>query len=182
MDCSRGEDSGPTYPEPSTERGKPVLAWILALGYRAAMKESVPGARSMQLPTTQPLGLGIPRSSTPERRNALVIGLACMLCSACTSLKFERTGPDHGTFTSSAATFTFLSFDVPGPARDLAMGNAADSARPNLLIESDVVVPYLGWFDWVFDIIGVRYARVTGTWGTPVAETTASDARPGSNR
>ena len=164
------------------ERGKPILAWILALGYRAAMKESVPGARSIQLATSRPMALGMPRSRAPQHRHALVLGLALILCSACTSLKFKRTGPDHGTFTSSATTFTFLSFDVPGPARDLAMGNAADSARPNLLIESDVIVPYLGWFDWIFDIIGVRYARVTGTWGTPAAETTVSDARPGSNR
>ncbi len=112
-----------------------------------------------------------PRPTAPRSPRLLapsfLLAGCLLITSACSSLEFKRSGPNHGTFVSSATTFTILSFDFPGPARDVALGNAADSARPNLLVESDVVTPYLGWFDWLLDIIGVRHAKVTGTWGTP---------------
>jgi len=136
--------------------------------------------RPDQISTYRPELLTGPTRTIKSRSTRLCLpSLALLLLSSagCTSLEFERSGPEHGTFTSTATTFTFLSFDLPGPARDLALGNAADSARPNLLVESDVVVPYLGWFDWIFDIIGVRYAIVTGTWGTLPAETIGADAK-----
>jgi hypothetical protein len=117
-----------------------------------------------------------------KRNHALPLAFGLLLLSSCSSLEFKRTGPDHGTFSSSATTFTLLSFDLPGPARDLAMGNVADSARPNLLIESDVVTPYLGWFDWILDFVGVRHARITGTWGSWPDETRGAVATPESNR
>ena len=27
------------------------------------------------------------------------------------------------------------------------------------------MTPYLGPFDWLLDIVGIRYARISGTWG-----------------
>ena len=26
-------------------------------------------------------------------------------------------------------------------------------------------VPHLGWFDWILDFVGIRYAYIAGTWG-----------------
>ena len=96
-------------------------------------------------------------------------------------MKFERETETSGTFVSTGLAFTFLSMDFPGPALGIARGNASDARRPNTLVEKEHVFPYLGWFDWVFEIVGLRYAYVSGTWGFP-PETTDAGATPGSNR
>ena len=98
-------------------------------------------------------------------RNALLAALLALTFSACSSLDFQRTSPRAGTFTASALTFTFLSFDFPGDAAVVARGNVSDARQPNTVITNETVLPYLGWFDWLLDIIGLRYARLEGTWG-----------------
>ena len=103
----------------------------------------------------------------PRQKRGLFAVLVAVLVSSCASLDFQRTTETSGTFTSSAVAFTILSYDVPAPAQSIARGNAADSGRPELVIEDEVVFPYLWRLDWLLDIISIRYARVSGTWGTP---------------
>lgn len=87
--------------------------------------------------------------------------------SSCANLKIEKETRTSGTFRSTAASFTFLGIDFPAPALSIARGNAADSGRPGLIVEKETVIPYLGPLDWLFEIISVRYARVSGRWGDP---------------
>ena len=104
------------------------------------------------------------------RRCLAVLGLSvALLAGGCSSLDVRRTGPEGGTFRSRAWAFTILSYDLPGPALTRARGNAADSGRDDLVVEHETVIPYLGPVDWLLDLIGVRYARVSGTWGRPSA-------------
>ena len=97
------------------------------------------------------------------------LGLAALLLgtASCSSFDLRRSGPEGGTFRSSAWTFTILSKDLPAPALSLARERAADSGRADLVVERETVIPYLGPVDWLLDILGVRYARVSGTWGRP---------------
>ena len=83
------------------------------------------------------------------------------------TLRLSWDSATTGRFTSSAVSFTFLSFDLPSPALEMARNNAADMAQPNTLVEKETVFPYLGRLDWILDIICIRYASVTGTWGDP---------------
>jgi hypothetical protein len=78
---------------------------------------------------------------------------------------FERETQTSGTFESWGLAFTILSIDLPKPALDIARENAADANLPNLVVEKVTTFPYLGWFDWLLDIVGLRYARIGGTWG-----------------
>ena len=112
----------------------------------------------------------------PRARASLVTSLALaplLLAPACASVVFERETQTSGTFRSSGLAFTILSIDLPKPAIDIARENAADANLPNLVVEKVLVFPYLGWFDWLLDIIGLRYVRIRGTWGfagdTPAA-------------
>ena len=72
-----------------------------------------------------------------------------------------------GILDSTAWAFTFLGFDFPSAALGVARGNASDSGLPNLVILEQSVVPRLGPLDWLLDIIMVRRAHVSGTWGHP---------------
>jgi hypothetical protein len=78
----------------------------------------------------------------------------------------ERDTLTSGRFESKGVSFTFLSWDMPKPALDIARENARDSQLAQMRVESARVVPYLGHFDWLLDILGVRWARVSGTWGS----------------
>ena len=71
------------------------------------------------------------------------------------------------SFSSSAVAFTFLGKDYPAEALRLARANAADSTLPDMIVRKEWVFPYLWRLDFLLDIISVRYARVTGTWGKP---------------
>jgi hypothetical protein len=106
----------------------------------------------------------------PSRRAArsatLLSGLALAL-TACAGLSMERDTATSGTFRSSALTFTVLSLDMPGETIAIAQGNVADSGQPNLVIEGKLFFPYLGPLDWLLDIVSLRYARISGTWGFP---------------
>ena len=60
---------------------------------------------------------------------------------------------------------TILSVDLPKAALDIARENVSDSRATNLQVDKVKVRPDIGWFNWLFDIIGVRRAVIEGTWG-----------------
>jgi hypothetical protein len=99
----------------------------------------------------------------PMRLAALVCALA--LLSGCIHLDIQRETQTSGTFESTGWAFTFLSWDIPKAAHDIARENVSDARLPNVEITYSRVRPNWGWFDWIFDIIGVRYAKIQGTWG-----------------
>lgn len=101
----------------------------------------------------------------PKRRPflALALGLGLGLAS-CSNFKAVRTSETGGTFTSTGRAFTFLSWDMPRSALQIAQDNAADSGRPNVVVTKTRVTDW-GVFDWVLEIIGSRSAEVRGTWG-----------------
>jgi hypothetical protein len=101
-------------------------------------------------------------------RSFRALGLALfLLATSCASLNTQATSTTSGEFTSSAFSFTILSFDLPSPALQIARNNAADINQPNLLVQKETLFPYLGLLDWILDIISFRFAKVTGTWGDP---------------
>lgn len=101
------------------------------------------------------------RASSASRLAALALLLTL---ASCASVSVRGKSEERGTFRSTALTFTFFSYDFPGPALTIARANAADTHRPGLLVEHESVFPYLWKLDWLLDIIGVRYAVVEGTW------------------
>ena len=104
-----------------------------------------------------------PRPRSP-RSPFLLVALA-VLAPACASLKFERTSPHGGTFRSSAWALNLFGQDYPNDALLIARGNAADAERPNMVVTHELVVPKLPRFDWILDLLMIRYARIEGTWG-----------------
>ena len=58
---------------------------------------------------------------------------------------------------------------------DIARENISDARQPNIVITRASVWPDLGWFDWIFQILGVRKSVIEGTWGFP-PETTGETA------
>ncbi len=90
---------------------------------------------------------------------------ALLFVASCASVKYERETQTSGTFRSQGWALTVLSIDLPKPALDIARENAADSNLANLVVNEVTVFPYLGWFDWLLDIVGVRFAKIKGTWG-----------------
>jgi hypothetical protein len=91
--------------------------------------------------------------------------LAALALGACASISITRDTQTSGRFESRATAFTILSIDVPKPALNIARDNASDARLTNMQVTDVGVTPDLGWWDWVLDIIGVRRARVRGTWG-----------------
>lgn len=109
----------------------------------------------------------MPPSSARSRR-LLPRALACLLAlvaSSCASVEFSRDTETSGTFVSTGWAFTIFSHDIPKSALNIARENASDARQPNMVVEEATVTPYLGPFDVLLDIIGVRHARVSGTWG-----------------
>lgn len=93
------------------------------------------------------------------------LAAASLGSSSCASVSFDRQTQTSGTFRSSAVAVTLLGWDLPKRAVDIARDNASDAGLVNMQVEHVNVVPYLGWFDWILDIAGVRFAMVRGTWG-----------------
>jgi hypothetical protein len=85
--------------------------------------------------------------------------------TGCAGVSFERTTETSGTFSSYGMAFTLLSSDFPKGAMLIARENASDANLANMEIEESTVFPYFGPLDFILDIIGVRYARIRGTWG-----------------
>ncbi|TAJ03056.1 MAG: hypothetical protein EPO68_17745 [Planctomycetota bacterium] len=109
----------------------------------------------------------------PQLRFASAV-LAIALASACASVEFKRESPSAGTFRSSGTAFTILSIDFPRQAMQIARENAVDAGQSNLVIEHARVVPDLGWWNWLLDIVSVRYAVIEGRWGHADAPTAAA--------
>lgn len=112
---------------------------------------------------------GVLLKGSPRRpgRSRIVSGLALtavLALSSCASLSVKRDTSTSGTFNSSGRSFTFLSWDMPRPAIQIAQENAADAGLPNMHTTSVSATDW-GWFDWILEIISVRSARVKGTWG-----------------
>jgi len=101
------------------------------------------------------------------RRLSTALLVPALLCAAssCSSVKFERTSESAGTFVSTGVAFTLFSIDIPKSALNIARENASDANLSNMEVKEAVVTPHLGWFDWLLDIIGIRRARIEGTWG-----------------
>ena len=95
-----------------------------------------------------------------------MLALAAAAClQACSSVEFDRRTETSGTFTSTGLAFTILTIDLPQRAIDIARENASDAALPNMVIENVSIFPHLGPFDWLLDLLSVRYARISGHWG-----------------
>ncbi|MDG1499997.1 MAG: hypothetical protein P8N31_09665 [Planctomycetota bacterium] len=95
----------------------------------------------------------------------LYIALSLGLLGSCASVEFHKNTTTSGTFESTGLAVTILSIDLPKGALDIARENASDARQPNTVITDAGVFPYFGPLDWLLDIIGIRYATVSGTWG-----------------
>ena len=92
----------------------------------------------------------------------------CMLAATltgCAGVSFERTTETSGTFSSYGVALTILSADFPKGAMLIARENASNANLANMEVEEAYVFPYFGPLDFLLDIFGIRYARVSGTWG-----------------
>jgi hypothetical protein len=104
---------------------------------------------------------------TKVRRSALRGCCLALLLTAtsCASVSFERETATSGTFVSTGWAFTILSIDLPKPAINIARENVSDANLANTVVQEVSVIPNLGPFDWLFDIISIRRAQIRGTWG-----------------
>ena len=98
-------------------------------------------------------------------RSGLAVLAAVLLLSACANVRFTRDTETSGTFKSTGVAFTILSWDIPKRSIDIARENASDARLPNLRVTRERVFPYLGPFDFLLDILSVRFARIEGEWG-----------------
>ena len=105
-------------------------------------------------------------------RTAHFLSLAALLsiAASCASIEITRDTQTSGRFVSTGTAFTILSIDLPNDAVNIARDNASDARLTNMQVTDVKVTPDLGWWDWLLDIIGVRSARVRGTWGFSGAE------------
>jgi hypothetical protein len=101
--------------------------------------------------------------------------LSALHLAACASISIQRDTETSGRFESSGTAFTILSIDLPKPALNIARDNASDARLTNMQVTDVAVTPDLGWWDWLLDIVGVRRARVRGTWGFTGDEPGATD-------
>ena len=85
--------------------------------------------------------------------------------AGCAGVNFDRETETSGTFTSWGVAVTILSSDIPKGAMQIARENASDANLASMEIRRSFVFPYLGPVDWLLDILGIRYARISGTWG-----------------
>ncbi len=113
------------------------------------------------------------RRHVPSRRHRhtrWTCALLLLVLASCANLSFQRDTATSGTFESSGFAVTLISFDLPKGAMQIARENASDANLPNMIVTDTEVFPYLGWFDWILDVVGARYARVRGTWGATAKE------------
>lgn len=94
-----------------------------------------------------------------------IVLLVTVTAASCASVSFDRRTQTSGTFHSTGVSLTILGWDLPKRAIDIARDNASDAGLVNMQVEHASVTPYFGWFDWVLDIVSVRFATVRGTWG-----------------
>jgi hypothetical protein len=122
----------------------------------------------------------MPRHRTAQRFPkfaALALSLPTALATGgCASIELSRDTQTSGAFVSKGFAFTIASIDIPRPAILIARDNAVDARLTNMQVTSSSVTPDLGWWDWLLDIIGVRWATIRGTWGFSGATPQASGA------
>lgn len=97
----------------------------------------------------------------------LTLLAACLLflASSCSSVEFTRDSQSSGTFVATGTSFTLFGTDLPRSALNQARENASDSGQHNLVVTRVDVWPYLGPFEFLMEILSIRYARIEGTWG-----------------
>ena len=96
---------------------------------------------------------------------ALALVLLGAGATSCASIEVTRTTQTSGRFESKAMSFMILWFDIPAPALAIARDNAADARLSKVEVVEAYERPYFGWFDWIYQCLGVRWATVNGTWG-----------------
>jgi hypothetical protein len=107
-----------------------------------------------------------PMTPTAPRRTARALLLPLALAAAsCASIEVTRSTQTSGHFESKATSWMLLWWDVPREALDVARDNAADARLSNVRVTEAYIRPHFGWFDWLYQILGVRWATVRGTWG-----------------
>ncbi len=108
-----------------------------------------------------------PRPKTSRGLHAVRLAAvsALLALASCASVKFERTTETSGTFKSVGVAFTIATIDLPKSAMQIARENASDSNLANMRVIEARVTPDWGAFNWVLDIISIRRATVSGTWG-----------------
>ncbi len=107
----------------------------------------------------------VPRTHAAPRWTRILPTLLLGALASCASLDFERTTQTSGTFEATAVAITVFKIDVPKSALQITRENLADANLANMQIEEVEVVPDLGWWNWVLDILSVRRARIAGRWG-----------------
>lgn len=129
---------------------------------RALLRRPVsnPGSTSLPQSGFSADSAGRPRAVVRPLVTAALIGLV-----SCANLEFARETQTSGTFHASALAFTIITVDIPRSAIDAARENVTDARQPNVIMTRATVWPYLGPVDWLLDIIGIRYAVISGTWG-----------------
>ncbi|MFT7679294.1 MAG: hypothetical protein ACI8QC_003295 [Planctomycetota bacterium] len=111
--------------------------------------------------------------STPTLRSRLARASAAVLLvsvSACASVDFERTTETSGTYRSTAWSMTVFTIDMPAGALKIARENASDAGLAATVETYADVTPDWGWWNWVLDMLSIRRAEVSGTWGFDGAE------------
>jgi len=96
-----------------------------------------------------------------------LLATALLLAPGCASVEFTRESETSGQFVSTGFSITLLSVDFPKGALEIARENASDARLPNTVVDKTTVVPYLGPFNWLLNIVGAHYARIEGRWGFP---------------
>lgn len=100
----------------------------------------------------------------PKSASALA-ALSLVLLGSCASIDITRDTQTSGHFESSGTAFTIFSIDLPKPALNIARDNASDARLTNMQVTEILRRPDLGDWDWLLDILGVRYVCIVGTWG-----------------
>lgn len=101
-----------------------------------------------------------------SRSRAFVCAAFLAQCLACGTVSFQRDTASSGTFTATGLSVTLFGTDLPKGALMIARENASDANRPNMVVTQTLVIPYLGWFDWLLDVFSIRWAKISGTWGS----------------
>ncbi|MEM9382381.1 MAG: hypothetical protein AAGB93_20680 [Planctomycetota bacterium] len=109
---------------------------------------------------------------------AVLLGVVLLSgLTSCASLEVDRDTETSGTFRSSARVFTFLGWDIPRRASQVAQENASDATLPNMR-PTRVRATDWGWFHWILEILSTTSASVEGTWGYQGGETVPERTLP----
>lgn len=116
----------------------------------------------------------VPQMGRPQPARVVFAAALALSLAGCASIELTRETQSSGRFVSKGFAFTIASIDIPRPALLIARDNAADARLTNMRVTQSSVTPDLGWWDWLFDIIGLRWATIEGTWGFSGEDTGAA--------